>query len=158
MSPSGRNMIVLTYGTALDGESEPTTGAFTVRYRIEEGRTGIIGVDDVEVDGNMVILTLEKEIPSGVSGLTVTYSSEDAGDSAVRSTLGGVNARDDEAMVSDSDGGDMMPTGPGEEPVSKGDGGGCVLASSGSGGVGLGMFLTVAVMGLVSVLSGRKRK
>ena len=29
VSPSGRNMIVLTYGTALDGESEPAAGAFT---------------------------------------------------------------------------------------------------------------------------------
>ena len=157
MSPSGRNMIVLTYGTALDGESEPTTGAFTVRYRIEEERTGIIGVDDVEVDGSTVVLTLGEEIPSGASGLTVIYSSEDAGDSAVRSTLGGVNARDDEAVVSDSDGGGMM-TEPGDETAPKGDGGGCVLASSGSGGVGLGMLLTVAVMGLASVLSGRKRK
>ena len=159
VSPSGRNMIVLTYGTALDGESEPTAGAFTVRYRIEEGRTGIIGVDDVEVDGSTVILTLEKEIPSGASGLTVVYSSEDAGDSAVRSTLGGLDARDDEAVVSDSDGGDMMPmpTDPGEGTAPKGDGG-CVLASSGSGGAGLGVLLTVAVMGLVSVLRGRKRK
>ena len=158
VSPSGRNMIVLTYGTALDGESEPTAGAFSVRYRIEDGRTRIIGVDDVEVDGSTVVLTLEEEIPSGASGLTVVYSSEDAGDSAVRSTLGGVNARDDEAMVSDSDGGGMMRPGPGEEPVSKGDGGGCVLASSGSGGVGLGMLLTVAVVGLAAFLSGRKRK
>ena len=158
VSPSGRNMIVLTYGTALDGESEPAAGAFSVRYRMEDGRIRIIGVDDVEVDGSTVVLTLGEEIPSGASGLMVIYSSEDAGDSAVRSTLGGVNARDDEAMVSDSDGGDMMPPGPGEEPVSKGDGGGCVLASSGSGGAGLGMLLTVAVMGLASVLSGRKRK
>ena len=161
VSPSGRNMIVLTYGTALDGESEPTAGAFTVRYRIEEGRTGIIGVDDVEVDGSTVILTLEKEIPSGASGLTVVYSSEAAGDSAVRSTLGGLDARDDEAVVSDSDGGGMMmppPTGPGDGTAPKGDGGGCVLASSGSGGAGLGMLLTVAVMGLASVLRGRKRK
>ena len=158
VSPSGRNMIVLTYGTALDGESEPAAGAFSVRYRIEDGRTRIIGVDDVEVDGSTVVLTLEGEIPSGASGLTVVYSSEDAGDSAVRSTLGGVNARDDEAVVSDSDGGGMMEPGPGEEPVSKGDGGGCVLASSGSGGVGLGVLLPVAVVGLVAFLSGRKRK
>ncbi len=158
VSPSGRNMIVLTYGTVLDGESEPTAGAFSVRYRMEDGRIRIIGVDDVEVDGSTVVLTLGEEIPSGASGLTVTYSSEDAGDSAVRSTLGGVNARDDEAVVSDSDGEDMMPPGPGEETAPKGDGGGCVLASSGSGGVGLGMLLTVAVMGMASVLSGRKRK
>ena len=158
VSPSGRNMIVLTYGTALDGESEPTAGAFSVRYRMEDGRIRIIGVDDVEVDGSTVVLTLGEEIPSGASGLTVIYSSEDAGDSAVRSTLGGVNARDDEAVVSDSDGEDMMPPGPGEETAPKGDGGGCVLASSGSGGAGLGVLLTVAVMGLASFLSGRKRK
>ena len=158
VSPSGRNMIVLTYSTALDGESEPTAEAFTVRYRIEEGRTGIIGVDDVEVDGTTVTLTLEKAIPSGASGLMVVYSSDAAGDSAVRSTLGGVNARDDEATVSDSGGEDMMPARPpGDGATTKGNGG-CVLASSGSEGVGLGMLLPVAVMGLASVLSGRKRK
>ena len=162
VSPSGRNMIVLTYGTALDGESEPTAGAFTVRYRIEEGRTGIIGVDDVEVDGSTVILTLEKEIPSGASGLTVVYSSEAAGDSAVRSTLGGLDARDDEAVVRDgdgssTDGGGMMPADPGEGTSPKGDGG-CVLASSGSGGAGLGvlLFLTVAVS-FAFMTAGRKR-
>ncbi len=158
VSPSGRNMIVLTYGTALDGESEPAAGAFSVRYRMEDGRIRIIGVDDVEVDGSTVVLTLGEEIPSGASGLMVIYSSEDAGDSAVRSTLGGVNALDDEAVVSDSDGEDMMLPGPGEETAPKGDGGGCVLASSGSGGAGLGVLLTVAVMGLASFLSGRKRK
>ena len=159
VSPSGRNMIVLTYGTALDGESEPAAGAFSVRYRVEDGRTRIIGVDDVEVDGSTVVLTLGEEIPSGASGLTVIYSSEDAGDSAVRSMLGGVAARDDEAVVSDSDGEGMMPAGPGDETAApKGDGGGCVLASSGSGGAGLGMLLPVAVMGLASFLSGRKRK
>ena len=156
VSSSGRNMIVLTYSTALDGESEPTARGFTVRYRIEEGRTGIIGVDDVEVDGSTVILTLEKEIPSGASGLTVVYSSEDAGDSAVRSTLGGLDARDDEAVVSDSNGGGMMPADPGEGTAPKGDGG-CVLTSSGSGGASLGILLTVAVMGLVSVLRGRRK-
>ena len=154
VSPSGRNMIVLTYGTALDGESEPAAGAFSVRYRVEDGRTRIIGVDDVEVDGSTVVLTLGEEIPSGASGLTVIYSSEDAGDSAVRSTLGGVNALDDEAVVSDSDGEDMIPS-PDDGTATKG-GGGCALVSSESEGAGL-VVLLLAIFGFARG-SGRRNK
>ena len=158
VSPSGRNMIVLTYGTALDGESEPAAGAFSVRYRVEDGRIRIIGVDDVEVDGSTVVLTLGEEIPSGASGLTVIYSSEDAGDSAIRSTLGGVDARDDEAGVSDSsDGEDIIPPGPSEETAPKGDGGGCSLASSKSEGAGL-VVLLLAIFGFALGSGGRNKK
>ena len=158
VSSSGRNMIVLTYSTALDGESEPTAEAFSVRYRIEDGRIGIIGVDDVEVDGTTVTLTLEKAIPSGASGLMVIYSSEDAGDSAVRSTLGGVNARDDEAAVSDSseDGEDIMPPGPGAGTARKGDGG-CALASSESERACLVVLLLV-IFGFAVGSGGRNKK
>ena len=141
------NMIVVTYDADLDEESTPPDGAFTVRYQVEEGRFSNIGVSSISVSGRMVTLTLASEIPSGASGLTVIYTVP-GGDAAVRSALGGVAARDQSSPVATDDGGGggsvEPPAGP--TPTRSGDGG-CVLASSGSGGAGLGMlpFLTAAV-------------
>ena len=84
VSSSDRKMVVLTYNVDIDEEPRPTKDAFTVRYRVASGVTGMITVDNVKVDGRTVVLTLEDEIPSGVSGLTVVYSTEAAGDSAFR--------------------------------------------------------------------------
>ena len=157
VSSSDRKMIVLTYNVDIDEESRPTKDAFTVQYQVAEGVTRTISVDDVEVDGSTVTLTLEQEIPSGAGGLTVVYSTEAAGDSAVRSPLG-LESRDGEVAVSDPDPPQrtekgMVPAGPGGGTASGGDGG-CALASGGSGGIG---FVTALLLfTLAAPAFGRK--
>ena len=156
VSSSDRKTIVLTYNVDIDEESRPTKDAFTVRYRVAQGVTGMITVDNVEVDGRVVTLTLEDEIPNGASGLTVVYSTEAAGDSAVRSPLG-ETALDGEVAVSDSpattgeEG--MVPAVPGGGTASAGGDGGCALASGGSGGIGFGAVLLFT---LAALAFGRK--
>ena len=157
-SLTARNMIVVTYDADLDEESTPPDSAFTVRYQVEEGRFSNIGVSSVSVSGRMVTLTLASPIPSGASGLTVIYTAP-GGDAAVRSTLGNVEARDQSSPVATDDGGgggSVDPPAP-QQPTRSGDGG-CVLASSGSGGTGLGMLLFLAAaVSFAFMTAGRKR-
>ena len=148
VSPSGRNMVVLTYNVALDEESAPAGKLFTVRYQVETGRSWDIGVSRVSVSGRTVTLTLASEIPDGASGLTVVYAAP-GGDAAVRSALGNAATRGQSSPITTDDGGGGGTEEPSPATTDRsgggGDGGGCVLASSGSGGVDLGMLLFLAV-------------
>ena len=148
VSGSDRKIVMLTYSVALDEESQPAAAAFKVQYQAA-GETEEIGVDDVRVDGRTIRLTLASAIPAGASGLTVFYSAEDGGDAAVRSMDGGTEARDGSIEVTDSQGaGADVP-----------EGGGCTLASSGSGAVGMETLLALIllVLGAVSTRATGKR-
>ena len=134
------NMIVVTYRADLDEKSTPPDGAFTIRYQAEEGRFSNIRVSGVSVSGRTVTLTLASNIPSGASGLTVIYTPP-GGDAAVRSALGGVAAGEQSVTVTTGDG----PTAPTTLARPGGDGG-CALAFSGKGGVGLGVLLPLIMV------------
>ena len=155
VSPTARNMIVVTYDADLAAESVPPATAFTVQYRLEGSeRIEIVNASGVSVSGMTVTVTLAREIPSGAVGVTVVYTAPD-GDAAVRSMLGSVAAGNQRSPVTtgDDDGGD---TG---DPVSRQPDGGCALASSESGGAGLGMllFLTTVVVSF-AFTAGRERR
>jgi len=157
VSPTARNMIVVTYNTNLVAESVPPATAFTVQYRSEGSqRIEVINASRVSVSGMTVTLTLAKEIPSGASGVTIVYTAPD-GDAAVRSRLGSVSAGNQRSPVTTGDDGGPSP--PVDQPRGGGDGG-CALASSESGGVSLGLgtllFLTVVVS--FAFTAGRKRR
>ena len=157
VSPTARNMIVVTYNTNLVAESVPPATAFTVQYRSEGSeRIEVISASRVSVSGMTVTLTLAKEIPSGASGVTIVYTAPD-GDAAVRSRLGSISAGNQRSPVTTGDDGDPSP--PVDQPRGGGDGG-CALASSESGGVSLGLgtllFLTVVVS--FAFTAGRKRR
>ena len=152
VSPTARNVVVVTYDADLASGSEPPDSAFTVQYQSEEGRIEVIRASGVSVSGRTVTLTLAKEIPSGASGVTVVYTAP-GGDAAIRGALGNLEARDQSRPVTTGDGG----PGPGELPPPSdqpgGDGGGgCVLASSESGGVDLGTLLFLTFLGLAYLL------
>ena len=155
VSPTARNMIVVTYNTNLVAESVPPATAFTVQYRSEGSqRIEVINASRVSVSGMTVTLTLAKEIPSGASGVTVVYTAPD-GDAAVRSRLGSVSAGNQRSPVTTGDDGDPSP--PVDQPRGGGDGG-CALASSESGGVGLGTLLFLTVVVSFAFTAGRKRR
>ena len=157
VSPTAGDMVVVTYDTSLAGESVPPASAFTVRYRVEDGRSLEIGVSRLSVSGMTVTLTLASEIPSGASGVTVVYTAP-GGDAAVRSRLGSVAARNQSSPVTTGgDGGDGDPSPPVDQPGGGGDGG-CALASSGSGGAGLGTLLFLTVVVSFAFTAGRKRR
>ena len=144
--------LTLTFDENLDGESEPAAGAFTVRYRIEEGRTGIIGVDDVEVEGMEVTLTLEKTVDPGTTGITVSYTkpaSDALADASGNEIAGFSDVRVNVASAS--------PPGPGAAAMPSSDDGGCALASSESEGAGLAVLL-LAIFGFAVGSGGRNKK
>ena len=144
--------LTLTFDENLDGESEPAAGAFTVRYRIEEGRTGIIGVDDVEVEGMEVTLTLEKTVDPGTTGITVSYTkpaSDALADASGNEIAGFSDVRVNVASAS--------PPGPGPAAMPSSDDGGCALASSESEGAGLAVLL-LAIFGFAVGSGGRNKK
>ncbi len=152
VSPTARNVVVVTYDADLASGSEPPDSAFTVQYQSEKGRIEVIRASGVSVSGRTVTLTLAKEIPSGASGVTVVYTAP-GGDAAIRGALGNLEARDQSRPVTTGDGG----PGPGELPPPSdqpgGDGGGgCVLASSESRGVDLGTLLFLTFLGLAYLL------
>ena len=157
VSPTAGNMVVVTYDTSLARESVPPASAFAVRYRVEDGRSLEIGVSGLSVSGMTVTLTLASEIPSGASGVTVVYTAP-GGDAAVRSRLGSVAARNQSSPVTTGNGG----PGPGEPPPvdqpGGGGDGGCVLASSESGGADLGTLLFLTVVVSFAFTAGRKRR
>ena len=157
VSEAGRNKIILAFNVALLEEPKPSAGAFTVTLVYQGSkpggtRRGQVKVDDVEVDGSTVTLTLAEEIPSGASGVigvSVAYDTEKAGDSPVMSVRGGVAAIDQDISVTEDT--DTGPdTGPGTDTGgddsagagTRGDGG-CALASEGSGGIGFMALLLV---------------
>ena len=157
VSPTARDMIVVTYNTNLVAESVPPATAFTVQYRSEGSqRIEVVNASRVSVSGMTVTLTLAKEIPSGASGVTVVYTAPD-GDAAVRSRLGSISAGNQRSPVTTGDdGGDGDPSPP-VSPRGGGDGG-CALASSESGGVGLGTLLFLTVVVSFAFTAGRKRR
>ena len=61
--------LTMTYGEALDGGSEPATGAFTVTVG-GAGRT----VSGVSISGSVVTLTLNPEVEHGDTGIQVSYT------------------------------------------------------------------------------------
>ena len=143
--------LTLTFDENLDGESEPAAGAFTVRYRIEEGRTGIIGVDDVEVEGMEVTLTLEKTVDPGTTGITVSYTkpaSDALADASGNEIAGFSDVRVNVASA--------PPPGPGPAAMPSSDDGGCALASSEGEGAGLAVLL-LAIFGFAVGSGGRNR-
>ena len=155
------NMIVVTYNTELDEESTPPASAFTVRYQVEDGRFRNVGVSSVSVSGKTVTLTLASEIPDGASGLTVVYTAP-GGAAAVRSEQGNIAAGNQSGTITPADGGERgAPEQPTAAPGQSGGGGdgGCVLASSGSGGVNLGMLLLLFLaVPFAFMTAGRKRR
>ena len=158
VSESGRDMIVVTYNAALDGESAPPATAFAVRWEVSPGRTRAMTASSLVVSGSSVTLTFDEEIPSVAGGFTVIYTAPD-GAAAVRSMRGGVAARDQSAAVTDSAGPSPGP-GPGDGggaavPGGGGDGG-CSLAFSGRGGIGFGALLLAMLPFAFWV--GRKKK
>ena len=161
VSPTARNMVVVTYNTDLAG-SEPPDSAFTVRYRAETGRIEIIRASGVSVSGRTVTVTLVSDIPDGASGLTVVYTAP-GGAAAVRSTRGDIAAGNQSSPVTTGDGdgggggGGPVEPSPAGQTGGGGDGG-CVLASSQSGGVGLGMPLFLTVVVSFAFMAGRKRR
>ncbi len=155
VSPTARDMIVVTYNTNLVAESVPPATAFTVQYRVEGSeRIEVVNASRVSVSGMTVTLTLAKEIPSGASGVTVVYTAPD-GDAAVRSRLGSISAGNQRSPVTTGDDGDPSP--PVDQPRGGGDGG-CALASSESGGAGLGTLLFLTVVVSFAFTAGRKRR
>ena len=160
VSQTVRNMVVVTYNTDLAG-SEPPDSAFTVRYQSEAGRTEVISASGVSVSGRTVTLTLASDIPNGASGVTVVYTAP-GGAAAVRSEQGDIAAGNQSSPVtSPVTTGDGGGGGPAPPPAGQtgGDGdGGCVLASSQSGGVGLGMPLFLTVVVSFAFMAGRKRR
>ena len=126
VSPTAGNMVVVTYNTGLAG-SEPPDSAFTVRYQSEAGRIEVINASGVSVSGRTVTVTLAAEIPDGASGVTVVYTAPGGGGPVEPSPAGQTGG-----------GGD----------------GGCVLASSQSGGVGLGRPLFLTVVSFVRLHGG----
>ena len=144
--------LTLTFDENLDGESEPTAGAFTVRYRIEEGRTGIIGVDDVEVEGMEVTLTLEETVDPGTTGITVSYTKPAS--NALADMSGNEIAGFSDVRVNVAS---TPPPGPGPAAMPSSDDGGCALASSESEGAGLAVLL-LAIFGFAVGSGGRNKK
>ena len=142
LSASDRKVIMLTYSVALDEESRPAAGAFSVRYQAAGG-TEEISVDDVSVEGRVVRLTLVSAIPVGASGLNVFYRAEEGGDAAVRS-MAGIEALDGSVVVTED-----SPV-----AVAAAPGGGCALSFSGSGAVGVETLLALALL----VLGGVSRR
>ncbi len=60
--------LTITYGTALDGASVPNASAFTV-----DDNGSPAAVSSVDITGSTTVLTLDDPIPSGDSGVTVSY-------------------------------------------------------------------------------------
>ena len=133
--------IVLTYGEALDGDSEPDGGDFTVTRSCATcpaGRGPRVSL--ARVSGMTVTLTLTSKINAGDT-VTVSYSGD-----AIRDIAGNMAAsftnRNVTNDLGDGGGGATRPP----APAPAGDGG-CALASSaGSGPADLGMLLPLAMM------------
>ena len=149
---SGRNVIVITYNTALDEDSEPPAGAFTVSWTVPGGRTQLVPTG-VEVRGRTVTLTLPEPVPASVtSGVTVAYAAPD-GAAALRTAQGELVAGGSGNVPAAEP---VDPVTPPPAPAAPGDGG-CVLASSsGSGGVDLGIILSLVMLTVIA--PGLKRK
>ena len=147
---SGRNVIVITYNTALDEDLEPPAGSFTVSWTVPGGGARVRLVPTgVKVMGRTVTLTLSEEVPVSVSGVTATYTAPD-GAAALRAEQGGGLAGSDDVSVAEP-----VDVPPPPAPGAPGDGG-CVLASSGSGGIDLGMVLSLVMLTVIAL--GLKRK
>ena len=149
---SGRNVIVITYNTALDEDSQPPAGAFTVSWTVPGGRTQLTPTG-VEVRGRTVTLTLPEPVPASVtSGVTVAYAAPD-GAAALRTAQGELVAGGSRNVPAAEP---VVPPPPLPAALAPGDGG-CVLASAGSAGADMGMLLPFMLAGLAFVLRRKAR-
>ena len=139
--------ITLTYDEALDEESVPAAAAFTVTQTDGDGLAGTIDVSGVEVSGTSVTLTLAKAPGSGNS-VTVSYDPSKAGSGTGRGPIRDVAGNEAPVLTSRTAtaSAPTTPTTPTTTPTTaKTNGGGCALASGGSGGADLGMLLAMMV-------------
>ena len=147
-------VITLTYSEGLDGASDVATGAFTVMKSDETGRWLPIDVDRVDVDGRTVTLTLASSprIEAGDT-VTVTYDISSGAADKVRDMAGNeakaISSRAVTNNVGVTDGGIPM-TGDG--------GGGCALASFGTGGADAAFMLLPLLFAGMAFAFGRRAR
>ena len=122
--------LTLTYSEALDEDSVPATGDFTVTVN-----DGARDVSEVAVQGRAVTLTLASAIEFGDS-VSLSYTPGDNPITDVNDDLPAAALTDEEVTNNTPD-----PTSPGED-----DDDGCALASSGGSGMDLGMLLALATV------------